>query len=170
MEEYAREPCPWRIIDDCGGAFSMGLIGGSIFNGIGGARNAPAGFSRRAMGGLVRLKQRAPVLGGQFAAWGLCFATFDCSFAKLRQKEDPWNSIMSGGAAGAVMAARQGPKHMMGSAIVGAVLLGFIEGMGYMLNRYMAQEFRPQDMPTEAPQDPAALGAAPSGDPGFMKL
>ena len=41
----------------------MGLIGGSIFNGIGGARNAPAGFSRRAMGGLVRLKQRAPVLG-----------------------------------------------------------------------------------------------------------
>ena len=27
MEEYAREPCPWRIIDDCGGAFSMGLIG-----------------------------------------------------------------------------------------------------------------------------------------------
>ena len=89
---------------------------------------------------------------------------------------------------------RQGPKHMMGSAIVGAVLLGFIEGMGYMLNRYMAQgrridlkvflfscplnlivhlviaEFRPQDMPTEAPQDPAALGAAPSGDPGFMKL
>ena len=111
----------------------MGLIGGSIFNGIGGARNAPAGFSRRAMGGLVRLKQRAPVLGmlrqqqltryvivgksnqvfnllvfpgGQFAAWGLCFATFDCSFAKLRQKEDPWNSIMSGGAAGAVMAAR----------------------------------------------------------------
>ena len=44
--------------------------------------------------------------GGQFAAWGLCFATFDCSFAKLRQKEDPWNSIMSGGAAGAVMAAR----------------------------------------------------------------
>ena len=27
MEEYAREPCPWRIIDDCGGAISMGLIG-----------------------------------------------------------------------------------------------------------------------------------------------
>ena len=32
MEEYAREPCPWRIIDDCGGAFSMGLIGGSVFS------------------------------------------------------------------------------------------------------------------------------------------
>ena len=32
MEEYAREPCPWRIIDDCGGAFSMGLIGGRAFS------------------------------------------------------------------------------------------------------------------------------------------
>jgi import inner membrane translocase subunit TIM17 len=97
---------PWRIIDDCGGAFTMGLIGGALFNGVSGARHAPAGFSRRALGGLVRLKERAPVLGGQFAAWGLCFSTFDCSFAYIRQKEDPWNSIMSGAAAGAVMAAR----------------------------------------------------------------
>ena len=74
MEEYSREPCPWRIIDDCGGAFTMGLIGGSLFNGIQGFRHAPSGFNRRTMGGLVRLKERAPVLGGQFAAWGLCFA------------------------------------------------------------------------------------------------
>ena len=88
MEEYAREPCPWRIIDDCGGAFSMGLIGGSLFNGIQGFRNAPTGINRRALGGLVRLKERAPVLGGQFAAWGLCFATFDCSIAYMRQVDN----------------------------------------------------------------------------------
>lgn len=31
MEEYAREPCPWRIVDDCGGAFTMGVIGGQSF-------------------------------------------------------------------------------------------------------------------------------------------
>ena len=85
MEEYSREPCPWRIIDDCGGAFTMGLIGGSLFNGIQGFRHAPSGLNRRTMGGLVRLKERAPVLGGQFAAWGLCFATFDCSIAYMRQ-------------------------------------------------------------------------------------
>lgn len=47
MEEYAREPCPWRIVDDCGGAFAMGAIGGSIFQGIKGFRNAPSGFGRR---------------------------------------------------------------------------------------------------------------------------
>ena len=66
------------------------------------------------------MKERAPLLGGQFAAWGICFSSFDCTFAHIRGKEvgqgagpltrptqDPWNSIMSGAAAGAVMAARQ---------------------------------------------------------------
>ena len=138
----------------------MGLIGGALFNAINGARHAPAGWSRRALGGLVRMKERAPVLGGQFAAWGFCFSSFDCTFAHIRQKEDPWNSIMSGAAAGAVMAARSGPKHMLGSAIVGAVLLGLIEGMGIMLNRYMSEQFRPVD-PRNAPQDPSQLGPAP---------
>jgi len=156
MEEYVREPCPWRIVDDCGGAFTMGLIGGSLFNAVGGARNAPSGAKRRALGALVRLKERAPVLGGQFAAWGLCFASFECTFAHLRQKEDPWNSIASGAAAGAVMAARSGPKHMVGSAIVGGVLLALIEGMGIALNRWQAESFRPVD-PRDMPQDPQVL-------------
>ncbi len=84
----------------------MGLIGGSFFTFLGGARHAPSGLSRRAIGGLVRMKERGPVFGGQFAAWGFCFATFDCTFAHIRQKEDPWNTIMSGAAAGAVMASR----------------------------------------------------------------
>ena len=47
-----------------------------------------------------------PLLGGQFAAWCLCFSSFECSLVSLRQKEDPWNSILSGAGAGGVMAAR----------------------------------------------------------------
>jgi mitochondrial import inner membrane translocase subunit TIM17 len=47
MEEYAREPCPYRIVDDCGGAFAMGCIGGGVFQAIKGFRNAPSGLSRR---------------------------------------------------------------------------------------------------------------------------
>merc|ERR1712241_1387841 len=84
-------------------------------------------------------------LGGQFAAWGICFSSFDCTFAHIRGKEDPWNSIMSGAAAGAVMAARQGPKSMVGSAVVGGMLLGLIEGMGLLMNNFMSQQFRPVD-------------------------
>lgn len=47
MEEFGREPCPTRILEDLGGAFAMGLIGGGIFQGIKGFRNAPTGFNRR---------------------------------------------------------------------------------------------------------------------------
>lgn len=32
---------PWRIVDDCGGAFTMGTIGGGIFQAIKGFRNSP---------------------------------------------------------------------------------------------------------------------------------
>ena len=53
MEEYAREPCPWRIVDDCGAAFAMGLIGGSLFQSIKGFRNAPSGMRRRFLVGTI---------------------------------------------------------------------------------------------------------------------
>lgn len=32
---------PWRIVDDCGGAFTMGAIGGGLFQSVKGFRNAP---------------------------------------------------------------------------------------------------------------------------------
>lgn len=34
-------PSPWRIVDDCGGAFTMGTIGGGIFQAVKGFRNSP---------------------------------------------------------------------------------------------------------------------------------
>ena len=70
---------------------------------LGGAYNAPAGYQRRLLGGIIRVKERwvplpslgspvniqhrAPLLGGQFAAWGICFSSFDCTFAHIRGKE-----------------------------------------------------------------------------------
>jgi mitochondrial import inner membrane translocase subunit TIM17 len=30
--DHHREPCPHRILDDIGGAFSMGAVGGGIFH------------------------------------------------------------------------------------------------------------------------------------------
>ena len=46
-EGYQRDPCPWRILDDCGGAFSMGAIGGAIWHAVKGYRNAPQVRSAR---------------------------------------------------------------------------------------------------------------------------
>mmetsp|Transcript_19234 Transcript_19234/g.27054 ORF Transcript_19234/g.27054 Transcript_19234/m.27054 type:complete len:238 (+) Transcript_19234:61-774(+) len=136
-----REPCPWRIIDDIGGAFCMGAIGGGIFHVLKGSYNAPSGA--RLIGSMNAVSARAPVLGGQFAVWGGLFACCDCSLTAVRQKEDPWNSIISGAATGGILAARAGPKAATQAAVVGGTLLALIEGMGVMLGRM----FSPAELP-----------------------
>uniref|UniRef100_A0A481A0U7 Mitochondrial import inner membrane translocase subunit TIM17 n=1 Tax=Sus scrofa TaxID=9823 RepID=A0A481A0U7_PIG len=141
MEEYAREPCPWRIVDDCGGAFTMGTIGGGIFQAIKGFRNSPVGVNHRLRGSLTAIKTRAPQLGGSFAVWGGLFSTIDCGMAQVRGKEDPWNSITSGALTGAILAARNGPVAMVGSAAMGGILLALIEGAGILLTRFASAQF-----------------------------
>jgi import inner membrane translocase subunit TIM17 len=105
-EFQGREPCPARICDDIGGAFAMGAVGGGVWHSIKGFRNAPRGWSNRFYYSIDAVKARAPVTGGSFATWGALFATFDCTFAAIRHKEDPWNSIASGAATGGVLAMR----------------------------------------------------------------
>ncbi|CAK9815481.1 Mitochondrial import inner membrane translocase subunit Tim17-B [Anthophora quadrimaculata] len=153
MEEYTREPCPWRIVDDCGGAFTMGAIGGAVFQSVKGFRNAPSGISKRLLGSLMAVKQRSPIVAGNFAVWGGIFSTIDCTLVHLRKKEDPWNSIISGAATGGILAARNGIPAMAGSAIIGGVLLALIEGVGIFFTRMSADQFKPQPFI----QDPNAL-------------
>jgi len=160
MEEYTREPCPWRIVDDCGGAFTMGLIGGGVFQSIKGFRNAPSGFSRRMVGSMTAIKQRSPIIAGNFAVWGGMFSTIDCALIHVRKKEDPWNSIISGAATGGILAARNGLSAMAGSAFIGGVLLALIEGVGILFTRLSAEQFQPQPPIFEDPQQSA--GGAPN--------
>jgi len=82
-----REPCPWRIVDDCGGAFALGAIGGTLFHSIKGFRHAPSGQYRRLLGSLNAVKQRAPRVGASFSAWGAIFSTIDCGFVYMRKKK-----------------------------------------------------------------------------------
>ncbi|KAI8065086.1 mitochondrial inner membrane translocase subunit Tim17/Tim22/Tim23/peroxisomal protein PMP24, partial [Gongronella butleri] len=69
------------------------------------------------------MKARAPVLGGNFAVWGSMFSAFDCALKGIRQKEDPWNSIISGTLTGGCFAARGGVKAAAVSGVVGGALL-----------------------------------------------
>lgn len=52
-------------------------------------------------------------LPGSFAVWGGLFSTIDCGLVRLRGKEDPWNSITSGAATGAVLAARSETEFLL---------------------------------------------------------
>ncbi|KAI3390133.1 hypothetical protein SNEBB_001806 [Seison nebaliae] len=137
-----REPCPWRIVDDTGGAFSMGLIGGTILHGIKGYRNAPAGSKRRFAGALSEIRHRAPKLGGSFAMWGGVFSLTECSLKFLRRKEDPYNSIISGAITGGVVQIRHGIPNILASAFVGGVILAIIEGSMIMLTKFQTEQMK----------------------------
>lgn len=142
--DHVREPCPHRIIDDMGGAFGMGAIGGTIWHFIKGARNSPQGA--RLAGAVDAVKVRAPALGGSFAVWGGLFSSFDCALQGIRHKEDPWNSIAAGALTGGVLASRSGARAAGKSAAAGGILLALIEGITIMLGRMTAP---PQITPEE---------------------
>eukprot|EP00252_Welwitschia_mirabilis_P017378 TRINITY_DN38498_c0_g1_i1.p1 TRINITY_DN38498_c0_g1~~TRINITY_DN38498_c0_g1_i1.p1 ORF type:complete len:239 (-),score=40.33 TRINITY_DN38498_c0_g1_i1:172-888(-) len=134
--DHVREPCPDRILDDLGGAFSMGAVGGALYHFILGLKNSPKG--ERLHGGIQAVTLNAPRVGGSFAVWGGLFSTFDCGMVYLRQKEDPWNSIAAGAATGGFLQMRQGLRSATKSAIFGGILLALIEGAGILMNKMLA--------------------------------
>ncbi|PON31798.1 Mitochondrial inner membrane translocase complex, subunit Tim [Trema orientale] len=154
--ETSREPCPDRILDDIGGAFGMGAVGGSAFHFLKGLYNSPKGA--RLVGGSQAVRMNAPRVGGSFAVWGGLFSAFDCTMVYVRQKEDPWNSIIAGAATGGFLQMRQGLGAASRSALFGGVLLALIEGAGIMLNKVLSQQ---QQMPIMIDEP------APAGMPGF---
>ena len=156
--DYTRDPCPWRILDDCGGAFCLGFIGGGLFSMVGGARNAPKGITNRVMGAMANARLKAPRTAGSFGVWGFTFSLCDCTLVALRRKEDPWNSIMSGASTGFILALRQGMWPAVGSAAVGGVLLALIEGVGIALNRFQAPMFQPQPIQFEDNNELQSVG------------
>ncbi|KAL2895268.1 Mitochondrial import inner membrane translocase subunit TIM17-2 [Bienertia sinuspersici] len=157
--ETSREPCPDRILDDFGGAFAMGAVGGSIFYFIKGSINSPKG--ERVLGGIQNLRMSAPKTGGGFAVWGGLFSTFDCALVYGRQKEDPWNSILAAASAGALLHMRQGFRASAKSAAAGAAILALVEGTNIMSNLLLSS----QPMPKIVNQDPNTAGLG-MGGPG----
>ncbi|XP_057794202.1 mitochondrial import inner membrane translocase subunit TIM17-2-like [Salvia miltiorrhiza] len=142
-----REPCPDRIFDDIGGAFGMGAIGGGTFHFLKGIYNSPKG--ERLIGGSQAVRMNAPRVGGSFAVWGGLFSTFDCTMVYMRQKEDPWNSIIAGAAAGGFLQMRQGMRAASRSAFFGGALLALIEGAAIMVNKVTSAP--PNSPPMEEP-------------------
>ncbi|TKV95542.1 hypothetical protein SEVIR_9G370500v4 [Setaria viridis] len=160
--DTTREPCPDRILEDAGGAFGMGAVGGSAYYFAKGLYNSPNGH--RLAGGGTAVRMNAPRVGGSFAVWGSLFSTFDCAMVYARQKEDPWNSIAAGAATGGLLSLRHGLLATGRSAVFGGALLALIEGAGIMMNR--VRDYPPEDLQKYFPglQDQGQYGPPP----GFL--
>ncbi|KAJ5811221.1 hypothetical protein N7447_010737 [Penicillium robsamsonii] len=113
--DHTRDPCPWVALSDFGGAFAMGAIGGAVWHGVKGFRNSPYGERRIGL-----------------------FSIYDCSIKGIRKKEDPYNAIIAGFFTGGSLAIRGGYKAARNSAIMCAVFLAVIEGVGIGFQRMMA--------------------------------
>ena len=70
--DHGREPCPDRILDDIGGAFGMGAVGGGIWHLIKGVKNSPSGARTR--GGIEVKFARSEM--SKTASGNLALATF----------------------------------------------------------------------------------------------
>lgn len=152
--DHTRDPCPIVILNDFGGAFAMGAIGGCVWHGIKGFRNSP--YGERRLGAISAIKARVPVVGGNFGVWGGLFSFYDCSVKAIRKREDPLNAIIAGFFVGGSLAIRGGWRHCRNSAITCACLLGVFEGVGLMFQRYMAWQNKPMAPPLP---DAQPLGA-----------
>jgi len=68
---------------------------------------------------------------------------------------------------GAILAVRSGAAAMAGSAVIGGVLLALIEGVGILITRFSADQFKmanqqilnPTDDPTQRPPDAPTFGS-----------
>ncbi|KAK0372294.1 hypothetical protein CLIM01_10363 [Colletotrichum limetticola] len=158
--DHTRDPCPWVILNDFGGAFAMGdtclAIGGTVWHGIKGYRNSP--YGERRIGAISAIKMRAPVLGGNFGAYGAIYVlgtNILCSGLR-GHKEDPWNSIAAGFLTGGALAIRGGYKAARNGAIGCALLLAVIEGVGIGFQKMFAGSTK-LEMPAPPPSDERAL-------------
>lgn len=163
-----QEPCPDRILDDVGGAFGMGAVGGGLWHLLKGMKNSPSGARMR--GGIESIRREAPRIGGSFAVWGGLFSTFDCTLVAVRKKEDPWNSIAAAALTGGLLQLRTGVRSAAKSAAFGGILLGMIEGVGILLTRVTAPPPAPvpmMDIPgggQEVASTSSSTSSSPSGE------
>ena len=65
--------------------------------------------------------------------WGGCFSSIDCLMISLRQKDDPYNAIVSGFFTGGILAIRSGANVAFKNAMVGGVILGLIDGISSVM-------------------------------------
>lgn len=160
-----RPPCPARIFDDIGGAFMMGLVGGSIWHFAKGFRHSAVGEGFK--GALRNMSKRGPVVGGNFAVWGGLFSTFDCILNKVRAKEDAWNSIAAGFLTGGFLQMRGGFSRALSGAIVGGIFLAVLEGAQVLIGKLMILQQMDEAWANYVPDPPKSGIPIPIDDHEF---
>ena len=92
------------VVYQCGGAFSVGTLMGTIWYFTNGYILSPKG--QKLMGGLIHTRNRATALGGSVAMWSFCFNMSRGMLSYYRQKDDKWSACFGGFMSGVIVNAR----------------------------------------------------------------
>ena len=102
---------------------------------------------RRFISGLQCVRRSAPVLGGSFALWALLYSSIDCGMIVFRKRDDAINAVVGGGLTGFVLAMRGGLKSAFGNGVMGALILGLMEGVSaYTQSKQLQSTNKVQEM------------------------
>eukprot|EP01062_Namystynia_karyoxenos_P069528 TRINITY_DN65007_c0_g1_i1.p2 TRINITY_DN65007_c0_g1~~TRINITY_DN65007_c0_g1_i1.p2 ORF type:complete len:215 (+),score=55.54 TRINITY_DN65007_c0_g1_i1:148-792(+) len=164
--ERGRDPCWWRVVDECGIGYIFGVILGVMKQTWDGNRMAAPGRKLRVI--RDRLVTQVPLAGGNFAAWTTSFALTECTMIKLRGgTEDVINPTVAGAGAGAFTNFGGGYRAMRSGARTGALLLGSME---LLMNAYSAYQTNLQLQASEAvPEPPEPPNRRGAQDPRYTR-
>ncbi|KAG9448911.1 hypothetical protein H6P81_008876 [Aristolochia fimbriata] len=117
-----------QILYDTGFFFTTGVVGSSTWNFLKGVCNSPRGM--RLVGGSQAVRMNALRSGGSMAVFGCLVNASECSMAYIRQKEDPWNSIIGNAAICGFHLPTEGFPAVtvaaaLGAALTAAAICGF---------------------------------------------
>ncbi|KAG9448850.1 hypothetical protein H6P81_008815 [Aristolochia fimbriata] len=117
-----------QILYDTGFFFTTGVVGSSTWNFLKGVCNSPRGM--RLVGGSQAVRMNALRSGGSMAVFGCLVNASECSMAYIRQKEDPWNSIIGNAAICGFHLRKEGFPAVtvaaaLGAALTAAAICGF---------------------------------------------
>ncbi|CDH50611.1 mitochondrial import inner membrane translocasesubunit [Lichtheimia corymbifera JMRC:FSU:9682] len=141
--DYVNDPCPWGILYNAGGAFALGSICSALWHSIKGAYSSVKG--QRLAGAVSAANARAPVTGGQFAAWAALLRTFECGIEGIRQKQDPWNLAISAAITHGILAARGGMKAATKASLYGGAMFTLIPAVEYLTSRHASYHNKPTE-------------------------
>lgn len=79
------------------------------------------------------MRNRAPLLGGNFGLWGGMFSSIECMLIYYRQKDDGRNAVAAGFITGGLLAIRGGAAVAFKQAMIGGVILLIIETVGGLM-------------------------------------